>query len=60
VRIQPGDVRAHGARGHQLVAILVEHDDLRAETRGDQRSIAAGDTAAKHDDAATSRGGHAA
>ena len=34
VRIQAGDVRAHRARRDQLVAILVEHDDLGAEARG--------------------------
>ena len=60
VRIQAGDVRAHGARGHQLVAILVEHDDLGAEARGHQRGIAAGDAAAEHHDAAALRGRHTA
>ena len=48
------------ARGDQLVAILVEHDDLGAEARGHQRRIAAGDAAAEHHDAAAFRGGHAA
>ena len=60
VRIQAGDVRAHGARRDQLVAVLVEHDDFGAEARGHQRGIAAGHAAAEHHDAAAFRGRHAA
>ncbi len=60
MRIQAGDVGAHGARRDQLVAVLVEHDDFGAETRGDQRRIAAGHTAAEHHDLAALRRGHAA
>ena len=60
VRIEARDVRAQGARRDQLVAILVEHDDLGAEARGDQRGVAAGHAAAEHDDPAAFRRGHAA
>ena len=49
VRIETGDIRTERARGHELVAVLVEYHHIGAETGRDDRCVAPGDPATEDD-----------